>query len=148
MTAFAKAAPLGCLLALAALPALAADGAEVFSEACAACHNEGGIGNPGLAPALNRPGFWSALGEDAVPYVSGVMTSGLAGMIQAGGQTYAGLIMPPVAGYDDDALAAAASYVLQELGGLGTAVTAADVAAAREAHPSHSALRAMRPAAE
>ncbi|WP_172329944.1 cytochrome c [Mangrovicoccus sp. HB161399] len=148
MTSKLKAALAGCLLSAAALPALAADGAEVFAEACAACHNEGGIGNPGLAPALNRPGFWSGLGDRAVSYVSGVVTSGLAGRIEAAGQTYVGLIMPPVAGYEDADLAAAASYVLQDLGGLATDVTEADIAAARDAHPSHADLRAMRPAGE
>ncbi len=148
MTPTLKAALAGCLLSAAALPALAADGAAVFTEACAACHNEGGIGNPGLAPALNRPGFWSGLGDQAVAYVSGVITSGLAGKIEAAGQTYVGLIMPPVAGYDDADLAAAASYVLQDLGGLDAAVSGADIAAAREAHPSHADMRAMRPAGE
>ncbi|WP_108257936.1 c-type cytochrome [Mangrovicoccus ximenensis] len=148
MTTKLKAALAGCLLSAAALPALAADGAEIFSAACAACHNEGGIGNPGLAPALNRPGFWSALGNQAVPYVSGVLVSGLAGKIEAAGQSYIGLIMPPVAGYDDADLAAAASYVLQDLGGLEAAATEADIAGARETRPSHADLRAMRPEGE
>ncbi len=143
-----KAALAGCLLSLAALPAPAADGAEIFAEACSACHNAGGTGNPGLAPPLNRPGFWDGLGEQAVAYVSGVVTSGLAGKIEAAGQAYSGLIMPPVAGYGDGDLAAAASFVLQDLGGLEATVTAADIAAARAVHPSHADLRAMRPAGE
>ncbi|AJE48049.1 Cytochrome C oxidase, cbb3-type, subunit III [Celeribacter indicus] len=131
---------------LAAAPALAEDGEALFEIHCAACHNTGGTGNPGLAPPLDRPAFWQGLGEAAPEYLAGVMVSGLNGTLVVEGQTYAGLIMPPVAGTTDEELAEIGTWVLGTLGETGSALGVEEIAAARETRPSHADLRAMRPA--
>lgn len=135
----------------AATPALAADpapGEALFSENCAVCHNEGGIGTPGFAPPLNRPGLWSALGDDAATYLNGVTTHGLNGTITAAGEKYVGLAMPAVEGLSDDEMAAINSWVLGTLGKSDKVVSAGDVAKARAQKTSAADLRAMRPKTE
>ncbi len=54
---------------------------------CSACHQPGGVGQPGLAPPLVDAPPWSALGDSAPDYVVGVVLSGLTGTIEAGGQS-------------------------------------------------------------
>ncbi len=145
--AFAALGLVAGLVAAAPL-AQAADGAAVFETRCSACHAAGGVGTPGLAPPLNRPGFWSGLGDKAPEYIAGVVTHGLNGTITAAGQKYLGLAMPPVAIATDEELAQATSWVLATLGGLKLAVTADDIAAARAKTLTAADLRAMRPASE
>ena len=131
----------------AGLPATAqdaGDGAALFAQHCAACHNQGGTGTPGFAPPLNRPAFWAALGPEAPAYLAGVMTAGLAGTIRVEGETYAGLIMPAQA-LDDAALAAIGDHVLKDLGGQEAGLAPDLVSGTRAAPPSHADLRAMRP---
>lgn len=136
------------LAALVAPPALAAGpGETVFNQVCAACHQAGGVGAPGLAPSLVDPPFWQALGKSAPSYVSGVLLGGLSGTIVARGETFMGLVMPAQEALSDADLAAAATYVLKDLNGIGVTVDAAAVAAARKAVPSHAELRAQRKAA-
>ena len=50
------------LLAGGAVGAASLDGAALFEAHCSACHSAGGVGTPGLAPPLDRPEFWQALG--------------------------------------------------------------------------------------
>ena len=139
------------LVAALAAPALGQDatGAQLFADHCAACHNEGGAGNPGLAPALNRPGFWDAFGDKGPDYLAGVIASGLMGTIVAGDETYAGLIMPPQSGLSDIEAASVANWVLLEVGrdapGAGPKVTPDLIAATRAAAPAARDLIAMRP---
>lgn len=127
--------------------ARAADGAVLFEARCSACHNAGGIGTPGLAPPLDRPDFWQALGDNAPKYLGGVMTKGLNMPITVRGEQYAGTMMPPVAGTSDDELAAIATWVLDSLGKTGKTVSAEDVAAARS-EMTMADVKALRPATE
>ncbi|NIY79932.1 cytochrome c [Celeribacter sp. HF31] len=135
-------------MALLALPVSAETPEELFNTHCAACHNTGGIGNPGLAPPLNRPAFWQALGDTAPEYLAGVVVSGMAGKLEVQGQMYIGLIMPPVASTTDEELVEIGTWVLQTLGETDGVMTQALLDAAREARPSHADLRAMRPAVD
>jgi mono/diheme cytochrome c family protein len=137
---------LAAALVAAALPGAAfADGATVFAETCAACHAEGGVGTPGLAPPLDLVDFWAGLGEKAPAYVAGVLSAGLTGKISAGGVDYIGLAMPAQAHLSVEEAAEVATYVLASLGGqTGLAVTPAMIEADRAAPPSHADLRAMR----
>lgn len=137
----------GLIAGLVATGAFAEDGAELFDTYCAACHNTGGIGNPGLAPPLNRPDFWQALGENAPTYLAGVMVSGLGGKLVVGGETYAGLMMPPVVAEPEEK-AALGTWLLTTLGDMDAEVTVAQVEAAMADKPTHADLRAMRPEAE
>lgn len=124
------------------------DGEELFEDNCAACHNSGGIGTPGLAPPLDRPDFWAALGESAPTYISGVMTKGFLATITVRGERYVGMPMTPVEDASDEELAAIANWVLATLGELDATVTAGDVGAMRESDMDHAGLKALRPKTE
>lgn len=124
-------------------PALAEDAAALFGDTCAACHQAGGIGQPGLAPPLRHAELFGALGERAPGYIAGIVTGGFYGTLKAQGETYVGLVMPPQELSDAD-LAALGTYVLQVLNGLSTAVTPEQIAAARATPPGHQALKALR----
>ncbi|MTH78027.1 c-type cytochrome [Paracoccus aestuariivivens] len=106
------------LVATSVAPALGqdADGAQLFADNCAACHNDGGTGNPGLAPPLNRPAFWDALGDKAPDYLAGVLASGLTGKITVDGEMYVGLIMPAQTALSEQEAATVANWVLHEAG--------------------------------
>ncbi|WP_424987503.1 c-type cytochrome [Microbulbifer sp. S227A] len=125
-----------------------ADGAQLFEDNCAICHNAGGTGTPGLAPALDRPEFWQALGDDAGAYVSTVVTKGFNMPITVRGERYAGMPMIPVTGVSDDDLALISTWVLAELGGLDQTVSADDIATARGGALSNADLKALRPESE
>lgn len=131
------------LLAAVAPAAHAQDGKALFDSVCAACHQAGGVGNPGIAPPLNDAAFWQRLGDKSPGYVAGVMTAGLSGMIQSGGQVYAGLVMPPQA-LTDEELAAVGTYLLGTLNQTGQAIDTGLIAKTRAAPPSHSALQKLR----
>ncbi|TPE51893.1 c-type cytochrome [Amaricoccus solimangrovi] len=137
---------LAVAMALASAPGGAADldGAALFETHCAACHGAGGVGTPGLAPPLDRPDFWQALGENAPEYIGGVVTKGLNMRIAVRGEQYMGTMMPPVAGASDEELAAVATWVLDTLGGTQLAVAPADIAAARDTM-TMGALKNLRP---
>lgn len=131
-------------LALPATPGSAVDGAQVFADVCAACHGEGGIGTPGLAPPLVDPPLWAKLGDKAPEFVTGVVISGLSGTLMSQGLGYYGLVMPPQSDLSDADLAAAANYVLGTLAGVEAEVTEAEIAARRAAPLSHKELMTMR----
>ncbi len=144
-----RAARLLLVGALAGAPVAAlADGAELFETNCAICHNSGGIGTPGLAPALDRPAFWQALGDRAPTYISTIVTKGFNAPITVRGERFAGMPMLPVATATDDELAQIASWVLSGLGGLERTVSPEDIAAARTGDLDNAGLRAMRPQTE
>lgn len=134
------------LLGTAAV-AQAEDGAALYETHCAACHNTGGTGTPGLAPPLDRPDFWSALGEHAPSFISGVITKGFNMKITVRGEQYMGTMMPPVMGATDAELASIATWVVGTLGQTGQTVSAEEIAAARGAM-TNDALKALRPASE
>jgi mono/diheme cytochrome c family protein len=123
--------------------AAAADGASLFSENCVACHQEGGVGTPGLAPPLVSDTLKKA-GSVERTYVPLVIIHGLSGPIKVKGQLYVSA-MPPRADFSDDDIAALANYVETDLNGLKAAPLAGtDVAALRTATVDHQTLRDMR----
>jgi len=131
---------------LLAAPGLAGepDAAGQFAATCGACHMPDGSGIPGLAPPLADGALWEGLAEDAPTYVAGVILSGLAGTIEAGGQTYAGLVMPSHARLSDETIAALGTYVLTRLNDTGHALDPEAVATLRENPPGHADLIALR----
>lgn len=147
--AAAAAAAAAAALLACAVPAGAAgtNGADAFEIHCSACHNAGGIGTPGLAPPLDRPEFWQALGDDAPTYIAGVLTKGLNAQITVRGESYAGTMMPPVAGASDGELASIATWVLETLGKTDKTLTPQDIANARNGM-SMGDVKALRPATE
>ena len=133
-------------LTLLAMPAMAQgpDGMQLFADYCGACHMPDGSGQPGLAPPLVDPALWERLGGSAPNYVGGVILGGLTGTIEAAGQTYIGLAMPPHDFLADDEVIAIADYVLTGLNETGQSLEAETLTALRGDKPSHAALRDMR----
>lgn len=133
------------LCSFGSAPQALAGGAELFEDNCAICHNTGGTGTPGLAPALDRPEFWQALGDDAPTYISTVVTKGFNMPITVRGERFAGMPMIPVSTVSDEELATIATWVLANLGEADHSISAQDIAAARSGSLANADLKAMRP---
>jgi mono/diheme cytochrome c family protein len=119
-------------------------GQKTFEQVCAACHQPGGLGAPGVAPALAGPLAPLLASPEGKVYITGVLTQGLSGRIQSAGQTFMGA-MATQAGQSDEDLAAVATYLAQALNGLpDIRFTPEEVSQARSAKLSHKALRALR----
>jgi mono/diheme cytochrome c family protein len=92
---------------LAPAPAgAAADGKQVFTANCVACHQAGGTGVPGVFPPLD--GSEWVLGKERV--LANILLHGINGEIVVKGNSYKGS-MPPFAQLGDAELAAVATYV-------------------------------------
>lgn len=112
------------------MPALAADGAALFKQHCAICHQESAAGTPGLAPSL-LGGHWQALGADR-SYLPTVLLKGLSGPIKVNGQPFVGNMPAMAPTLDDEALAAVANHLRSLQGAAGDKpYAAADMAEAR-----------------
>jgi nitrite reductase (NO-forming) len=131
---------------LGATSGMAADGASLFSDNCAACHQQGGVGTPGLAPPLVSDTLKKA-GSVERGYVPLVIIRGLSGPIKVKGQTFVSA-MPPRDDLSDDDVASLANYVLHGLNGLAAnkskPLAKADVAVLRKTTVDHQSLRDMR----
>lgn len=131
MTAFAQSSATGT-------------GATTFANVCVACHQAGGVGMPGLAPALAGTLAKPLAGDVGKRYVQLVLLNGLSGHIKSQGQSFNGA-MPAQAQLDDATLAAVATYLAQDLNGLkDVSFSAQDFAQARAQHPTHKELRSLR----
>ena len=98
------------LAALLPMWAAAADGAALFAQHCASCHQADGAGTVGLAPPLKGE-HWARLGAER-GYLPMVVVHGLSGPIQlAGGARFVGSMPAFGAQLDDEAIAALASHV-------------------------------------
>ena len=118
-----------------------ADGAKVYSTNCASCHGAAGAGVAGAFPAL--AGDQAILGSDI--YVSDVLLYGLQGQIQAGGQTYNG-VMPAWAGTLTDAeIAAVLTHIRSSWGNTASAVAEATVKTERGTPKTVAQVLAERP---
>ena len=129
--------------AWAAWPTAAADGAALFKQHCAICHQDSGAGTVGLAPSLLGE-HWQKLGAER-GYLSTVLLKGLAGPIKVGAAAFNGS-MPAQAGtLDDEALAAIATH-LRGLQGAGAdrPYAAAELAEARAKPGNPAQTRALR----
>lgn len=138
---------LAALLLLGAGPAVAApDGAALYADNCAMCHQPNGEGGAGLAPPLAKRLAPLAGSAEGQAYLAHVVIGGMAGRITVGGAPFIGA-MPSFARLDDASLAAVLTHVLRAFNGAaGATVTPAEVASARAAHPEPSATRKSRPA--
>lgn len=99
-------------------------GKTVFAL-CAGCHQTNGRGLPGLAPPL--------VGS---PWAIG--PAEIAAAIVLKGKEGAQLAMPPLESLDDASIAAALTFARRSWGHTASAVTAAEVAAAREKYQSRT----------
>jgi mono/diheme cytochrome c family protein len=82
-----------------------AQGAEVYSSICSACHQPGGVGVPGSFPPLNgNPNV-----QDTA-YVEGVIRNGRSGELTVDGTTYNG-VMPAQSTLSADDVSAVIAYI-------------------------------------
>jgi mono/diheme cytochrome c family protein len=104
-----------CTAALGAGAGMArADGHNVFISNCAVCHQPDGKGAPGVYPPLaNSVGRYIAL-KDGRTYLIDVMSFGMGGKIESGGDSFEG-DMPPWPQLSDDDVAQVLTYVLTGL---------------------------------
>lgn len=109
-----KLSVLASVAVFAALSAHAEDGAALFNQSCAMCHQSGATGLPGAFPRLaGRVSVISSKPEGRV-YLIDVLTYGLSMPIKVDGQDIMGL-MPPFPQLPAESVAAILSYV-QTLG--------------------------------
>ena len=134
-------------------PVLVADlfthGEHLYAANCLACHQADGQGIPGAFPPLAGHLPLVAQNESGREYVIGVLLSGLRGEITVFGITYRG-IMPSYAQLSDQELADVLNYTLNAWGNNElladgfAAISAGEVAAARQRNLSNDALLALR----
>lgn len=130
------------LALLAAAPAVATDGPQLFRQHCAGCHKADGTGVPGFGPSLTE-GIKPILGDPrGVDYLAQVLVGGLKGPIESVGKRYNG-VMPAFGGQSDETLQALLGHVVGTLNG-GTPPDAATLAAARAEAPTPAATHALR----
>lgn len=133
---------LACLLGLSAPLTQASEGAALFAQHCAACHQADGSGTVGLAPPLLGE-HWQRLGADR-NYLVQVITQGLSGLIVVNGQRFVSS-MPAFAGQlNDEQLAAIATHLQTLQQRTGPAYSPADFAAARSSAGNPTQSRALR----
>jgi mono/diheme cytochrome c family protein len=111
----------------------AVDGAQVYAARCAACHQAGGLGLPGVFPPL--AGSEWVLGSDKV--LVQIPLHGVAGALQVRGATYNG-VMPAFAALSDAEIAAVLSHIRSQWGNTAAPVAAATVKAGRQASRSRT----------
>jgi len=114
--------------------AAAPDGAALFAQHCAACHQADGSGTVGLAPPLKGE-HWARLAADR-GYIPTVVLHGMAGPIKlGGGQLFVGAMPAFNTQLDDDAIAAVATHVRALQGASGEAPYGADEVKAERERP-------------
>jgi len=127
--------------------ALAVDGKQLFGAKCAACHQASGLGVAGVFPPL--AGAEWVLGSEKV--LIAILLHGVQGEMEVQGKKYNGA-MPAFGTLADAELAAVLSYIRSDWGNQAAPVTAAAVAAQREAtkdqqgaYAGGAALKALAP---
>ena len=90
--------------------AAAAEGAAVFDNSCAFCHQAGGVGVPGQFPRLAGRVGTIASNPDGKAFLPKVLLNGMSGRITADGEPVLG-IMPAFDSLSDDDIAAVLTYL-------------------------------------
>jgi len=91
-----------------------AQASGVFQQRCAVCHQQTGVGIPGVYPPIaGTIGGYMRLPQGRA-FLIHLLLHGMDGEITSQGSTYEGL-MPPAADFIDEDLADAINYVLQSL---------------------------------
>jgi mono/diheme cytochrome c family protein len=116
------------------LHAQGADGKQVYSTTCAACHQATGEGIEGTYPPLAGSGWVN--GDDAK--VVRIVLNGVSGPLEVAGETYSGMMPAWGPVLKDDDIAAVLTYVRSSFGNKAAPITAATVAKIRAATASRS----------
>ena len=109
-------------------PGQGADGPQLFTANCVACHQTTGKGLPGVFPPLDASEWVN--GEPRV--LANILLHGVTGEISVAGQTYNGA-MPPFGRLSDAELAAVLSHIRSTWSNQAAAVEADLIAAERKA---------------
>jgi mono/diheme cytochrome c family protein/glucose/arabinose dehydrogenase len=105
-------------------------GAKIYSGLCSTCHGVLGNGMPAGPGKLLAPSLIASSRVQAHPdYVVKTLLRGMTGDI--GTESYAGIMMAPMADNTDEWIASVASFIRTNFENEGTLVTAADVARVR-----------------
>ncbi len=120
----------------------APDGAALFKQHCAICHQDNAGGAAGLAPTLLGE-HWKKLGADR-SYVLTVTAKGLSGPIKINGKPFVGAMTGWEAMLADDQIAAVATHLRTLQGSDGQAYSANEVAAVRKTAGDPTRTRALR----
>ena len=107
----------------------AIDGAALYTQSCAACHQANGQGIPGVFPPLVNSPY---LIGDNVERLAAIMIYGLVGPITVLGVEYNSAMAGLGAQYSDEQLAAVASYVRTNFGHSASPVDASVFAESRK----------------
>lgn len=129
-------------LGLAAATASASDGAALFAQHCAVCHQADGSGTVGLAPPI-KGAHWERLGADR-GYLLAVVLNGLAGPIRIDGQPFVGAMPGLAPQLDDLQVAAVATHVRSLQGAKNAAPYGADEVKAARALPGNPSASRQR----
>ena len=127
--------------------AAAVDGKQIYGAKCAACHQASGMGVAGVFPPL--AGAEWVLGDEKV--LASILLHGVEGALVVKGTTYNGA-MPAFGSLPDEEIAAVLTHIRSEWGNQAPPITAATIAAQREATKAQSgpyaggaALKALAP---
>ena len=112
----------------AGAPGAAANGKQVFTTKCAACHQATGKGLPGVFPPLD--GSEWVVGDERT--VANILLHGISGEITVMGNTYKGA-MPAFKQLSNAELAAVASYIRAEWSNKASPIKAESFEAERKA---------------
>lgn len=104
-----------------------ASGASVYQTNCSSCHGADGKGAPGAFPPLAHNPFVTG---PAGPVI-GVLKNGLTGPVKVGSQTYNGQMPAWKSTLSNDQIAAVITHIRTSFGNSASAVTSAQVAAAK-----------------
>jgi mono/diheme cytochrome c family protein len=110
-------------LGFASAAAAAANGQQIYQDSCAACHQPTGVGRPPAFPALVGD---KVVGGPAAPMIA-TLLNGRGGMPAWKDQ------------YNDEEIAAVATYVRTSWGNKGASVKPAEVAAVRKTKTAQAA---------
>ena len=120
----------------------APDGAALFAQHCAACHQADASGTVGLAPTL-KGADWTRLGADK-GYLAAVLLHGLSGPIVVNGQRFVGSMPGFAAQIDDASLATIANHLVGLQDRPSVSYTASEFKDARDAGGSPPQSRTRR----
>jgi len=127
-------------------PALKASierGQKVYTATCMACHQADGLGVQRMNPPLVKTKW--VLGDKKA--LAKIVLNGLkGGEIEIDGDDFHNPMPPQKGQLTDQQIADALTYVRNSFGNKGSAVTAADVKAARDAGPGAAAKASTAPA--
>jgi mono/diheme cytochrome c family protein len=118
------------------------DGAALFTQHCAMCHQADGAGAVGLAPALKGE-HWAKLSARR-DYLATVLLNGLSGPIKVNGVAFVGIMPAFGAQLDDATLAALATQVGKLQGADAKPYAADDIKSVRDKPGSPPQTRQLR----